>query len=400
VKNGSTQQPYVALKCWHRAVPSRQRSSTTVAHSKDLSSTKSTKAWRAALVFSHHASQKKRSSKTVTTLVPHRTSQLADLLSQVGNTCEVAPLRRFLGAGGLPDALAELEYLNGTSMSAPLIFTAIATHRMAQNPAFHHESMTVLLEAGANADAVTVTPDGRASTALMAACAAPCCTAPVRILLAHKANPCLQTAEGKTALHSAARAGRIDLCKLLLEAGGGGGLDVSDCLGCTPLAEAVRGGHLHAVEMLHKQCGATLKMNSPKDVTVLHLAAESGQGPILEYLLHNGAHVNAPTRGSRVTPVCIAAIHGNAAAVQILLDHGASNTVVDADGDSLRCAAVRWGHARVVELLLSSRNSSQPVGDVNTPAVNGSMPLLVAAACASAELVQVLLDAGADTTAR
>jgi uncharacterized protein len=260
--------------------------------------------------------------------------------------------------------------------------------------------MTVLLEAGANADAVTVTPDGRASTALMAACAAPCCTAPVRILLAHKANPCLQTAEGKTALHSAARAGRIDLCKLLLEACDGRGLDVSDRLGCTPLAEAVRGGHLHVVEMLHKQCGATLNMNSPEDVTVLHLAAELGQGPILEYLLHNGAHVNAPTRGSRVTPVCIAAIHGNAAAVQILLDHGASNTVVDADGDSLLCAAVRWGHASVVELLLSSRNSSQPAGDVNTPAVNGSMPLLVAAVRASAELVQLLLDAGADTTAQ
>jgi hypothetical protein len=44
---------------------------------------------------------RKRAAKPVTTLVPHRTPQLAQLL-QAAETCEIEPLRRFLAAGGLP----------------------------------------------------------------------------------------------------------------------------------------------------------------------------------------------------------------------------------------------------------------------------------------------------------
>jgi ankyrin repeat protein len=293
----------------------------------------------------------------------------------------------------------ELNYADGNSVLAPFIFKAITTHQMAKNLAVHHRSLSVLLAAGANANAVTVTTDGSECTALMTACVAPCCTAPVRILLAHGANPCQQTAEGKTALHSAARAGRIDLCMMLLEASSGRRLDVRDSLGCTPLADAVNGGHVQVVEVLHKRCGANLDIRSPDGVTLLHLAAQSGQRPVLEYLLQNGADVHAAMKGSMVTPVSIAAANGNAAAVQILLDHGASTTKVNSGGDNLLCVAAKTGQANAIELLLSSRNTSQPAVDLNTPASNGATPLLVAAARSSIELVQQLLDAGADVAA-
>jgi ankyrin repeat protein len=52
----------------------------------------------------------------------------------------------------------------------------------------------------------------------MVACHTKCCT-PVRMLLAHGADPELQTSTGEAALHTAAMAGRADVCKLLLEAG-------------------------------------------------------------------------------------------------------------------------------------------------------------------------------------
>eukprot|EP00953_Heterococcus_sp_UTEX-ZZ885_P040175 20553-Heterococcus_DN1.PRE.1 len=111
---------------------------------------------------------RKRAAKPVTTLVPHCTPDLVELL-EAAKTCKCEPLRRFLAAGGRPDALVELKYNNDIRRMSPLIFKAIATHQT-DGCAFHHEGLTVLLEAGANADAVCVSGDGNEWTALMAAC--------------------------------------------------------------------------------------------------------------------------------------------------------------------------------------------------------------------------------------
>jgi uncharacterized protein len=339
------------------------------------------------------------------------------------------PLQRFLAAGGLPDTLIERQFTDGSTTSAPLVFKAIATHCVVQNPALQHASLELLLESGANANAICITADGHEDTALMAACSEPCCTAPVRLLLAHGANAAMQTSRGHTALHSAASTGHANICKMLLEAGCEP--DVHDRNGLTPLGRAVHKGHVPVVEQLHKQWGADLNISNAHDETLLHLAATSGQRPMLEYLVHNGLDVNAASRNA-ATPVRIAAVAGNTEAVQTLLEHGASATVVDSHGDNLLIVAVREGHTDVVQLLLSSDSSnSQPAVDlhavnvdgrtalhiaaskdrtaaaalllqhgaaVNTPDNNGYTALEFAAAHSSAELVQLLLDAGAELT--
>jgi Ankyrin repeats (3 copies) len=189
----------------------------------------------------------RKRAKPVTTLVPHRSPQLAQLL-EAAETCRLAPLRRFLAAGGSPDALVERKFADGTSIMSPLIFEAVATQQIAHDPAMHHASLELLLKSGANANAIRTDAKGHQQTALMAACNVECCTAPVRLLLAHGADPALQISAGTVALHSAAFAGRTAVCKMLLETGACE-LDVRDRNGGTPLGCAVQEGHLRAVEL-------------------------------------------------------------------------------------------------------------------------------------------------------
>jgi Ankyrin repeats (3 copies)/Ankyrin repeat len=218
---------------------------------------------------------RKRPAKPVTTMVPHRSPQLAQLL-QAATACDVEPLRRYLAAGGLPDALVEREFEDGSTTSVPLIFSATTTHyMMVQEPALQHASLELLLQSGASPNAIFNDANGRENTLLMAACRASCCTAPVRLLLAHGANPALQTSKGDAALHIAASEGRADVCKLLLEADGCNP-DVRDSKGVSPLACAVAHGHLPVVELLHRHWGADLSITSPNEDTLLHLAATAG----------------------------------------------------------------------------------------------------------------------------
>jgi hypothetical protein len=83
---------------------------------------------------------RKRATKPVTTLVPHRSPQLAELL-EAANTCKIEPVRRFLAAGGLPDTLVALRFADGTSVMCPLTFKAITTHHVALDPACQHPSL-------------------------------------------------------------------------------------------------------------------------------------------------------------------------------------------------------------------------------------------------------------------
>jgi Ankyrin repeat len=131
---------------------------------------------------------RKRAAKPVSTLVPHRSPELAELL-EAAKTCEPEPLRRFLATGGLPDTVVELTLSDGTSIMLPLVFKAISMHCMVQDPAMHHASLELLLQSGANANAAIIAANGHEETALMAACSVACCTVPVRLLLEHGADP-------------------------------------------------------------------------------------------------------------------------------------------------------------------------------------------------------------------
>jgi ankyrin repeat protein len=323
-----------------------------------------------------------------------------------------------------------MESDEGVPSLAPITFKGVTAHYQYTDPKLQHGALEVLLKGGADPNVISASASGREVTPLMVACECCCSLASARMLLAHNCNPWQQTNTGSTALHTAARKGLVDVCKLLLETDRSKA-GVRDSQNCTPLDEACRMGHLAVVELLHAQYGCDLLLPDADGGTLLHAAAGRAKPPLLQYLIRNGLDVNAvePLTGS--TAVCVAAEAGNAAAVQTLLEHGASTAAVNRRGQSLLFASLRRGAAGVVDTLL--RHSKQPAVDVNardaqtgksalvvalangvtdTLAVllkhgadvtatdaAGTAPLILAAICASAQCVQLLLNAGADITA-
>jgi hypothetical protein len=63
---------------------------------------------------------RRRRANAETTLVQHRTPDLAALLDEAKD-CELAPLRRFLAAGGHPDVLTSVHLVDGSICAAPLL---------------------------------------------------------------------------------------------------------------------------------------------------------------------------------------------------------------------------------------------------------------------------------------
>jgi uncharacterized protein len=237
--------------------------------------------------------------------------------------------------------------------------------------------------------------EGPELSLLMGACQAPSSNDPLKMMLQHGANACLQTPCSRfTALHIAATRGDTDKCKLLLEADRRT-LEIRARGGRSPLFEAVLAGQLPAVELLHKGYGANLFTVADNGFTLLHAAliAQLPSQPLLAYLIRSGLDVNA-VDSIMQTPAHKAASQGNAAAVQLLLEHGADPNSRDSKSNTALQCACRLGHADVVEVLLNS--GTQAVAPVTA---QGHTVLMLAAGHKRAEVVQVLLLREADVLA-
>ncbi|WP_286232177.1 ankyrin repeat domain-containing protein [Wolbachia pipientis] len=123
--------------------------------------------------------------------------------------------------------------------------------------------------------------------------------------------------------------------------------------------------------------------------TPLHVAALHGRANIVGVLLEKGANVNE--KGWRdATPLHFAARNGHASVVEVLLAKGAN---VDEkgwrDATPLHFAAGN-GHKKTVEVLLKAE------ANVNAVDIEGWTPLHVAALHGRANIVGVLLEKGAN----
>jgi ankyrin repeat protein len=142
-------------------------------------------------------------------------------------------------------------------------------------------------------------------------------------------------------------------------------------------------------------------------VSLLKWCAYYGDVSAIRFLLANGESA-ASLKGQ----LNAAAFHGHWRLCQFLIENGANvNQTEDDTGETPLHAALcklSAGHDRVIEVLLANGadpNAKTKVGaetggfmrDVRT---RGETPLHRAAACASAETVQLLLDAGAAKDAK
>ena len=213
--------------------------------------------------------------------------------------------------------------------------------------------------------------------------------------------PAVPRGRGETALHLAARRGRLAEIKGLLAAGA----DPNARNGVakeTPLHFAAKRGRASALKAL-LAAGADPNARDRRGEAPLHWAAGEGHSPLVAALLAAGADPKAPNRHGE-TPLHWAAPgswifagranRNHASALRALLAAGADPNARDWLGETpLHCAAAN-GHASALRALLAAG------ADPNAPTDMQKMtPLHFAARRGHALAAKALLAAGADPEA-
>ncbi|OQR89595.1 ankyrin repeat protein [Thraustotheca clavata] len=186
---------------------------------------------------------------------------------------------------------------------------------------------------------------------------------------------CKDTYNGLSALHLAARNGKIAVIEYLLQVGVGTTIKNND--GSTPLFGAAEFGQQDAIKFLIKH--GAVDANNKYQTTALHHAARNCHLGVVALLvksvaatdtkaifgstpLHDAASINSKDKHDR-TPLHKAAWKGSRSVVEVLLMAGASLDSKDKDGKTpLQYAREGWesGHKRVVELLETFVPQNQP----------------------------------------
>lgn len=153
-------------------------------------------------------------------------------------------------------------------------------------------------------------------------------------LIAQGMEPSSTDAHGYSLLMYAARDGRLDMVRLLLDRQAK--VDARNFVGETAIMLAAYNGHLETVKTLRER-GAALDGDG---WTPLHYAAAQGHLAVVRYLLEQGAPVNA-TAPNGATPLHMAAREGATAVVQALLAAGADR----AARTDRQATALDWAQA-------------------------------------------------------
>ena len=223
----------------------------------------------------------------------------------------------------------------------------------------------------------------------------------VKELLDRGAYITARNAHGWTPLHFAAAGKEVTLTHLLIEQGAD--IEAQTDTGATPLHIAAKPNQLVAnfdtgAAMLLLDSGADIAARDESGATPLHWAAEHGRD-FIELLLNRGADVEAATKNG-VTPLHSAATSNtDLDMIRLLIKHGADVTVTTIDGTTpLHCAAVGNSNPSVIELLLDCGANLEAVDRFAWR--SGWTPLHCALRLNSVTIIALLLERGADITAR
>ena len=213
------------------------------------------------------------------------------------------------------------------------------------------------------------------------------------------------------------------VCEVLIDAGAD--IETKDDMGRSPLHWACRSGTLEVVKMLHKQgagvCVACNFGNSClifasyhghtetvrylvglKDVDVNHTAnygwsalvcaVRQNHADVVQVLIDAGADIEARDEDLR-TPLISSCKKGELPIVKMLVEAGAEVRAIDTRGCICLIMAAAFGHTETVRYLVGL-----PGIDVvmSTKEEDGYTAVLVAVELDSADVMKVLIDAGAD----
>lgn len=211
-----------------------------------------------------------------------------------------------------------------------------------------------------------------------------------RAYLAARADVNAVDADGTTALHWSVRRQLTALTTQLLRAGAAA--DEANRLGVRPLHLAIANADEGTVELL-LAAGADPDSTDAAGETCMMMAIRVRNLPVLRALVDRGAKVGLAETGYGQTPLMFAAREGLAPAVKLLLERGARVDVQTRKGvePSFRLPGTNSGSkgAGIVRGGWPARGERDPVPGAKTA-------LLYAARDDHADVVRLLLDAGAN----
>ncbi|HUU34035.1 MAG TPA: ankyrin repeat domain-containing protein [Vicinamibacterales bacterium] len=157
----------------------------------------------------------------------------------------------------------------------------------------------------------------------------------------------------------------------------------------TAVADAAMRRDVPAVRALVR-AGADVNGAQGDGMTALHWAATHGDTDLTHVLLYAGANVKATSRLGRYTPLHLASESGFGPVVTALLGRGADANAATTTGATPLMLAAQSGNVATVAALLDA------TADVNAAeTANGQTPLMFAAAYDRADVVTLLLNRGA-----
>lgn len=233
----------------------------------------------------------------------------------------------------------------------------------------------------------------------------------VRALLQKKVDVNATEGDGTTALLWASYKDDVEIADLLIRAGAN--VNTANDLGATPLWAASQNGSPAMVRRL-LQAGAEPNAALVSGELPLMVASRAGNTDVVEQLLAKGANVNTRTSRSQ-TALMWAVAQKHSPVVRVLLAHGADvdarsdvwsemmavpphgvpeyNREIPHGGDTALMFAARVGDLDSAKLLLAAG------ADVNDADAWGVSALVLAAHSGFGELVDYLLENGADPNA-
>ena len=279
-------------------------------------------------------------------------------------------------------------------------------------------AMTKLVEAGAD---VRATDDGRATCLILAAHVGR--TDTVRYLVSlPEVDLDHQDCENDTALHVAVEEKHADVVQVLIDAGAD--IETKNDEGRSPLHVASISGELTTVKMLVKAgadvratdaeretcllfaayfghtdtvrylvCLPEVDLNHQESTncTALHIAVKRKHADVVEVLIDAGADIETKNDEGR-SPLHVASISGELTTMKMLVEAGADVRATDAKRVTCLTLATYFGHTDTVRYLVSL-----PEVDLNQQDCGNYTALHFAVQEKHADVVQVLIDAGADT---